>query len=301
MSPSRRVDELVRQYQMVSYPSPVMQDILNNSMSYSLLVGALRRQVLLVKCRSQEFEANQVTIYDKALLILSKYGEEPMNVGALELYLTEFLGIVPIGAASDGKDMVSNHIELQKVLDEAGRTANTPAEAAATDEQPQRESGREPDRESIVYGDAKDEYNRFHANFHAHGADTTSTAGQERDGHQPDERVERAERILEVYHRAKDDYFSAKERDGVESLRSVRFLRDTAENALRYLHVNGMSGHSCVPDLENVFAMARDRTAQLLGGRKRHFDDDHRRRGYTGYKRPRRFLDSYRPRNHGTR
>jgi hypothetical protein len=50
--------------------------------------------------------------------------------------------------------------------------------------------------------------------------------------------------------------------------------------------------------------MARDRTTQLLGGRKRHFDDDHKRHHGEGYKgrrrgpkpkRARRVVDSYRP------
>ncbi|KAL2862261.1 uncharacterized protein BJX67DRAFT_366711 [Aspergillus lucknowensis] len=110
----------------------------------------------------------------------------------------------------------------------------------------------------------------------------------------PDVRVAR---LLEVYQQAKEDYLREKERYGVESLPAVRFLRDTAENTLRYLHDNGLSGHAWVPDLEETFAAARDRTVQLLGGRKRHFDEG--RWGRRSRKRGRRIVDSYRPREGG--
>lgn len=92
----------------------------------------------------------------------------------------------------------------------------------------------------------------------------------------------RAARLLDVYHQAKEDYLTTKARDGVESLPAIRFLRDSAENTLRYFHDNGLSHDSVVPDLERTFAIARDRTAQILGGRKRHFDEDAGGRGKRG-------------------
>jgi hypothetical protein len=104
---------------------------------------------------------------------------------------------------------------------------------------------------------------------------------------------ERITRLLDIYHRAKDDYYTALQTDGYVSLDAVRFLRDTAENALRYLHTNGLSDHTDVPDLEQVFTISRDKATQLTGGRKRHFDEGTdrpvRRRKYP------RGGDSYRP------
>lgn len=113
----KKVDELVHKYQTIDHPSPVMLEILNDPDGYSILVGALRRQISLAKCRSQDFEDCQVTIYDRVLLVLSNYGESPTDLGALELYLTEFLGVVPIIRTMDGKETVSKHVELQNVLD----------------------------------------------------------------------------------------------------------------------------------------------------------------------------------------
>lgn len=92
----------------------------------------------------------------------------------------------------------------------------------------------------------------------------------------------RAARLLDVYNQAKEDYLTTKARDGVDSLPAIRFLRDSAENTLRYFHDNGLSHDSVVPDLERTFAVARDKTAQILGGRKRHFDEDAGGRGKRG-------------------
>lgn len=90
----------------------------------------------------------------------------------------------------------------------------------------------------------------------------------------------------------------------------MRFLRDTAENTILYLRTNGLFDHELIPELEKTFDYARDKAAQLSGGRKRHFDDDRdrerdgdrekrdrERRGESGEKRSRsgRVIDSYRP------
>jgi len=121
--------------------------------------------------------------------------------------------------------------------------------------------------------------------------------------------------MLAIYHRAKEDYHSIKRRDNVEPLHAVRFLRDTAENTILYLRTNGFFDHELIPELERTFDYARDKAAQLSGGRKRHFDDDWEREresdrnrnrrkrgmkersGESGEKRSRsgRVIDSYRP------
>lgn len=154
------------------------------------------------------------------------------------------------------------------------------------------------------------EYSRHFPDSSAYDQDNpipTATIGPIGQVCKPDVRVAR---LLDVYHQAKEDYFNTKAREGVDSLSAVRFLRDSAENTLRYLHANGMSDSFYVPDLEQTFAIARDKTAQLLGGRKRHFDEgpdtwakghrveNSRGKKHTeskGNKRVRRIIDSYRP------
>lgn len=102
---------------------------------------------------------------------------------------------------------------------------------------------------------------------------------------------DQAERIVGIFYEARRDYHDALQTDGFTSTATIRFLRDTAENALLYLRQNAMMDHAAVPDLQESFALARDKAAELCGGRKRHFDDEGRR----SHKRSRRAVDSYRP------
>ena len=120
---------------------------------------------------------------------------------------------------------------------------------------------------------------------------------------------EKIARIIATYARAKDDYYEAEESDLTSH---ARFLRDTAENAVSYLHKSGFTDHYLIPELEEVFQIARDKASELSGGRKRRFevdsdgrrgkqyrrleaDDEDRRRKTSYQKQHRRCLDSYRP------
>lgn len=104
---------------------------------------------------------------------------------------------------------------------------------------------------------------------------------------------DQAERIVAVFYEARRDYFKSLQNEGFASMTAIRFLRDTAENALLYLRQNAMMDHSAVADLQENFAIARDKAAELCGGRKRHFDDNKDTR--SSQKRTRRLVDSYRP------
>lgn len=128
-----KAHDVVRRYYNIPRPSPVLQEILNDFDKASLLLDALRRHIALVKCRSQILEDAQVTIYDKALLALTKNGEDPSDIGALELYLTEFLGIVPILPVAQSHEVVSKHLELQSALDKGTSVLNSPLEHTRAD------------------------------------------------------------------------------------------------------------------------------------------------------------------------
>lgn len=116
ISQQKRVDELVHKYFKIKCPSPVLRDILKSTEKSDLLVSAVRLQVSLARCRSQEFADGQVTIYDKALLTLSRNGDEPAELSVLELYLTEYLGIVPISNTSHSLDIVTKRLGLHQAL-----------------------------------------------------------------------------------------------------------------------------------------------------------------------------------------
>ena len=120
--------------------------------------------------------------------------------------------------------------------------------------------------------------------------------------HPPNDEIQnRITRLLSTYQTAKDDYFGPLQQSGMVSMDAARFLRDTAENTLRYLRINGLAEENggLVTDLEYTFAAARDKATALSGGRKRHFDEGDgggRGGGRSGRKRSRRvMMDSYRP------
>ncbi|KAL2808992.1 major facilitator superfamily domain-containing protein [Aspergillus granulosus] len=290
--PQSKVGELIRKYRSADNSSLAM--IFNNLDSYGVLINALRRQINLVKCRSHEFEDCQITVYDKALLILSNYGDCVTDPGVLGLYLTEFLGVVPIAPNSDGNEAVASHVELESILE---RRTNSPSHRQF--EQHKRKTKPPVTSKKTNATRSNDEYNPYFPKIHRAEEDEIKySAAPDKEGRSS----VRVARLLDVYHQAKEDYFKIRARDGVESLPAVKFLRDSAENTLRYLHSNGLSDHVWVRDLEETFAISRDKTAQLLGGRKRHFDEDHKRHysedykgKQRGYKRARRVVDSYRP------
>ena len=108
----RKVDDLALRYMAIREPTPILREIMRIPEQYSLLLYSVARQVALIKCRSSAFEDGQVNIYDKALLWLTGLGSNPTSLGALELYMTEFLGIVPISTVAEGRSFVERHISL---------------------------------------------------------------------------------------------------------------------------------------------------------------------------------------------
>lgn len=113
---ARKVDDLARRYLNPKHPTPILREIILVPEQFTLLVDAITRQVSLIKCRSSSFEDGQVSIYDKALLWLTGMGTDPTNLGALEFYLTEFIGVVPICSLSEGKRAVESHIKLHGII-----------------------------------------------------------------------------------------------------------------------------------------------------------------------------------------
>lgn len=120
---------------------------------------------------------------------------------------------------------------------------------------------------------------------------------------------ERLNRMLAIYHRAKEDYNRVHHCENADSFNAVRFLRDTTENTIIYLRTKGLVNHAAMAELEETFRYSKEKAAGLSGGRKRHFDDDspedavnalpvgRKRHGPKRRKtRPRRaMIDSYRP------
>ncbi|PLB34283.1 uncharacterized protein BDW47DRAFT_129187 [Aspergillus candidus] len=294
----RNLDDLIRRYTQAIQPSPVLADILRSSRESSLLVSALRRQVSLIKCRSPDPRDNQVTVYDRALMELSRSGDDPRHLGALELYLTEYLGIVPIVPFQQGRDVAKECAEVEEVF---GRARETEPDKTDNKKKKKETRTRTHPRPSISPIER-----RTASPTRPHHPNSNNNNNKTIHSNNPppnDEVQNRITRLLSTYQTAKDDYFGSLQQSGMVSMDAARFLRDTAENTLRYLRSNGLAEEKVglVTELEYTFAAARDKATALSGGRKRHFDEADgggggRWSGRSGRKRGRRvMMDSYRP------
>lgn len=108
----RQVDELVHVYSKTKDPSAPLRDLLRKPDQASPLIYALKRQISLIKSRSLAFDDGQVTVYDRALLELSQDGRDLADNGALELFVTEYLG----GLVSSHNALEVRDVETQDAL-----------------------------------------------------------------------------------------------------------------------------------------------------------------------------------------
>lgn len=89
--PEQEVEGLVRNAQKIDLiDGDIASVVFNNTTSF---FGGFLRRIELLKSRSQAFEDGHVTVYDKALLILTRNGNELNHPPAIAFYCEEFLGI----------------------------------------------------------------------------------------------------------------------------------------------------------------------------------------------------------------
>ncbi|PLN82088.1 hypothetical protein BDW42DRAFT_85675 [Aspergillus taichungensis] len=297
----RSLEDLIRRYAQTTQPSPVLTDILRSTRESSLLVSALRRQVSLIKCRSSDPRDNQVTVYDKALMELSRSGDDPRHLGALELYLTEYWGIVPIAPFVQSMDVAGECAEAQEVFARKYDTDLNKTTPNDNSNKKKKKRTRAHTRPSTSPAERRLTSPHHHHHHHHHPNSSNNNNQVTHSNPQPpnDEVQNRITRLLSTYQTAKDDYFGSLQQSDMVSMDAARFLRDTAENTLRYLRSNELAEENVelITELEYTFAAARDKATALSGGRKRHFDEgDDGGGGRSGRKRSRRvMMDSYRP------
>lgn len=111
-----QIDDLVDKYKKVKDPHPVLYELLKSPEESSMLLEVLERHISLLKSRSQDLDDCQITVYDEALLILTKNGRDLSYTGALELYIKEFVGIKSKGTVEEMKLVLDKHIALKTLL-----------------------------------------------------------------------------------------------------------------------------------------------------------------------------------------
>ena len=80
--PEAQVEKLTSKYKSIDAAHP---ELLKKPEKFSNIWDVISRQLSLIKSRSQAFEDGEITVYDKALLVLSDNGNNAKNLGALNL------------------------------------------------------------------------------------------------------------------------------------------------------------------------------------------------------------------------
>ncbi|RAK84101.1 hypothetical protein BO79DRAFT_276010 [Aspergillus costaricaensis CBS 115574] len=281
----RKVDELVRKYDRITEPNAVLQAILQDPESMRSLVDAIQRQASLVRHRSRNVEDAEITVFDNALMILSNGGHDTQDVGALELYLAEYLGVCTFSPIAHAKQALHDYDILQDTVTRATASPSITDEATPTEEQPQS-----PEQAVKTHAQDNEHSRRLQ---HILPPRPPPTLEEVR-------RREQVERLIQMYEKAKAEY-SKKDPEDID-ISLAKYFRDTSENTLHFLRVNDMSDHPLIPDIENSFERAKGKAAQLAG-RGRHFDEprattsthNHPLKKRRGRRHRYREVDSYRP------
>lgn len=113
-----RVERTVSKYEGIREPCAIIYDLFRAKEDHDLFVDVVTQQLMLIKSRSQAWEDGHVTVWDKALLVLSKNGTDVGSLGALELYIEEFIGVNPNSRGRYAGDTVAQHISVRSLRGE---------------------------------------------------------------------------------------------------------------------------------------------------------------------------------------
>ncbi|KIW11794.1 hypothetical protein PV08_09066 [Exophiala spinifera] len=196
----------------------------------------LERQVNLIKTRSPVLKHNRITVYDKALLNITRSGRDLDQPAAIVVFCEEYLGIsiAVKGRASDVTTALGRAMDLRNTL-----IRDAPDHADSY----QRSPDPEPEHPAVIEG----------GQTHMQVVDTQVT------------------RLWQVYEQAKADFNAVPNREGQEIIDAAKFLRDTAENAIQYLADKDVDPEA-MAELQSTCNMAKANVVSLTGGRKRKFD-----------------------------
>ncbi|OAX79909.1 hypothetical protein ACJ72_05765 [Emergomyces africanus] len=237
---------LAKKYINVNSVKPMLSEFVRNSDLFRLLYEVFEHHMALIKSRSQALRDGQITVYDKALLELTDKGTEPYNMGAIQLFLDEVIGMKGAEVAHL-EALVIKHVAVKSLFVNASR-ANVEEATTSTPAIPGKK---------VTNGETQgDKGKNGHIKNHPKELKTIN------DG---------LSRILATFSNAQREYKLISDSDVVAKSRAAKFLRDTAENALNYLHARNMQ-HDMVPKLQAAFQMAKEKAITLSGGRKRPFE-----------------------------
>ncbi|PGH07010.1 hypothetical protein GX51_02050 [Blastomyces parvus] len=238
---------LAEKYLDANSVKPMLSEFVKNSDLFRLLYEVFEHHISLVRSRSQALGDGQITVYDKALIELTDKGAETYYMGAIQLFLDQVMGMENAEAA-DLEALVVKHVAVRSLL--LNVTSTNIEEAAGP-------IPAMPDK-GVINGNAP-AHTHKDKNGPRHSARELKTI------------KDSLSRILSTFSNAQREYKLIPDSDVVAKSRAAKFLRDTAENALNYLHARKIE-HDMAPTLEAAFQMAKEKAIALSGGRKRPFE-----------------------------
>ncbi|KAK2877223.1 hypothetical protein FQN49_001322 [Arthroderma sp. PD_2] len=254
----KEVDALVHQYQSIKTPTTVLH--LSKTPGYPELFNyVFKHHIYLIRSRSQAFEDAHITVYDKALLILTNNGNRLSHFGAIELFKDEVLGIRREDDIGKLDALFSKNIALRAIL---GHVTGWKKESGAGTgpEQPQ----------SVAMTPAASRKEVKVAGIAQQGqlapeplTPPPSALKRELDG--------QLATMLKTFATAQLEHDFVTEAKNQAKYKAARFLSDSAENSLRHLRDHDPE-HYMVPVLKQAFNKAQREIVEMKRGKKRSFD-----------------------------
>ncbi|CAG8033912.1 unnamed protein product [Penicillium salamii] len=237
-----KIDGLFAEWSKDVIPTGPLRELLGDKENCRAFFHGLRRQVRSIRKRSQRSDDGEITVYDAALVRLYEHGHTMQDYGLLDFYMAEFLGTKNCKSDGEVKATIAAQIAAQRILD-GGPIARIPVSGSDADDE----------KEMDV------EYNEM---------EETSDPPDGSEAPMPPH----LQRLIETYKKAKNEYADLRVMEShSKQTENIRFLRDTAENLLRYLE-NFDKDHYLISELEDTIASSKAYAAKLAGGRKRKFE-----------------------------
>jgi hypothetical protein len=250
-SPADEVPQLVAKAQ-VTPSSPAIFACLRNANQKRLFLEVFSRHIQLLKSRSQAFEDAHVTVYDKALLTLTRNGNQLDSPAAIQYFCEEFLGIDTSGDPQVVRKALETSVNVRGTLGQGNHRS--------LHSQPNSELTTSVCRSDRLVTSAL----KTEASIEQPSIERSYLTAD------PD-REPRLTNLWNVYQRAKADYLVVANHQNHTTATAARFLRDTAENILSYLE-NKTTDPVMMEELNATYRMAKEAAVSLTGGKKRKFD-----------------------------
>lgn len=116
-NPADEVPQLVARAQSAAL-SPAISACLRNAEQKRLFLEVFSRHIELLKSRSQAFEDAHITVYDKALLNLTRNGNDLESPHAIQYFCEDFLGIDTSGDHQTAQNALESSISIQDTLEQ---------------------------------------------------------------------------------------------------------------------------------------------------------------------------------------